>query len=89
MTPDWSRVYDILRVECGATEYWRNDFLTQMADGCREYRFQGALGFGGKLWFDGRLAWVGYYSEDRLPERDAMVNSANERIKALVSEVHP
>jgi len=78
-----NRVYDILVETCGASEYWRDNFLQTMADGdCREYRFQGDLGFGGKLYRTDRV-YVGYYPEDKTPERDAMVAAANERIAAL------
>ncbi len=60
MMRNWNAVYDVLVEECGALDYQScrdmflntantpNDFYTNNR-GFHEYRFQGTLGFGGKL----------------------------------------
>jgi hypothetical protein len=49
-----------------------------------EYRFQGALGFGGKVWLNnGEFPYVTCYPEDLTDEREAMIRSANEALKKL------
>jgi hypothetical protein len=84
-------IYDILVRECGAAEGrdWsypgRAHFVAMLT--CErptdEYRFMGSLGFGGK--FYARDMRVGYYGENRTPEREEMVRRANEALKALAS----
>lgn len=81
----WGWVYDILCEECGADNYWRYNFISAMSDGCREYRFCGSLGFGGKLWNNNEKIYVNYYSEDRSDERDKTGAKANERLMALTT----
>jgi hypothetical protein len=80
-------IYDILAEECGARGQ-RGSFAEWAGrDGAClwEFRFQGALGFGGKFRADGRGDhWrVDCYSEDRTPERDAMIERANARLADL------
>lgn len=76
-----SRVYDVLVKHCGARdgEYDRADFMHAHRDGaeypCREYRFIGSLGFGGKFWSD--YMTVSCYREDETTERLAAIESAN------------
>src|ERR1700743_1201522 len=61
----------------------REGFVQALTTDCREWRFIGALGFGGKFWrFDGRYA-VNCYPEDRTPARDAMIAKCNELLKVL------
>lgn len=53
---------------------------------CREYRFMGALGFGGKFRNNGNhdnTPHVDCYREDETPERLAMVERANKRLAEL------
>jgi hypothetical protein len=50
---------------------------------CREWRFQGNQGFGGKVWWDGRRAYVTCYQEDDNPQRKAARDAANVRLAAL------
>lgn len=53
---------------------------------CREYRFMGALGFGGKFRNNGNhdnTPHVDCYREDETPARLKMIETANERLKAL------
>jgi hypothetical protein len=49
-----------------------------------EYRFMGALGFGGKLRMQGERLSVDCYPEDETPERQAMIERANRRLAELV-----
>lgn len=87
LTASADRIWTILVEECGAREDGREDFL-RLFPGCREYRFMGALGFGGKVYANGRysdgaVARVGCYREDQTPERLQSIRRANDRILAL------
>lgn len=66
------------------------DFVHRVAtDGCDEYRFQGAFGFGGKFRNNGNFnntPYVDCYGEDETAERRAMINRANERIAVLFKD---
>jgi hypothetical protein len=80
---NWSAIYDILQTECGATDYWRENFCYAMQEqDCREYRFQGSLGFGGKLYNNHGKLHVSCYREDETPERLAAIDRANNKLKA-------
>lgn len=92
-----NRIYDILIRECGATEYWRQNFIvchcvTPYTDGdsvpCREYRFQGQLGFGGKFRNHSDRWYVDYSPEDKKEWRDAFVEIANRKLQQLWDESH-
>lgn len=53
---------------------------------CNEYRFCGALGFGGKFRNNGNnnnTPYVDCYQEDETPERRAMIERANRRLAEL------
>jgi len=50
-----------------------------------EWRFQGKLGFGGKLWNHNGKLYVAYYAEDETPERYEMMQKANKRLAELTS----
>jgi hypothetical protein len=81
-------VYDILVEECHARECWRDNFVySQMrSDFPREYRFQGAMGFGGKLWRNDDRIYVSYYSEDRDSEKEQAKKAADERLANFVAD---
>lgn len=84
MTPERAnQVYDILIEECGAPVNGRISFVHNHSEDFREYRFQGSLGFGGKLYGDHRKLWVSCYREDETPERLAMIERANKRLEGL------
>jgi len=56
---------------------------------CREWRFMGALGFGGKFRNNGNrdnTPYVDCYPEHLTPERAAMIDRANVRIAAVFKE---
>lgn len=78
---EYDGIYDILVDYCGAREDDREAFRINMADGCREYRFMGALGFGGKLYVERSGYRVGYYPEDQTPENDMVVQMANDLLR--------
>lgn len=79
-----NKIFDILVAEAGARENDRYDFVYHHCTceyGCREYRFQGKLGFGGKY----RSTWNGvtYYPENETPEIKAIAEKVNELLKEI------
>jgi hypothetical protein len=97
----WERVYDVLVEECGAhprdtdagDSLWRQ-FIHYMNDtaGPRwwEFRFMGALGFGGKFHRDEQgirppRYSVSCYPEDRTEAIEAMIDRANARLAQLAN----
>ena len=88
----WNEIYDILVTHGVATEYWRNDFRIYTNDTTAtnfgEYRLNGSLGFGGKLWWDNMkndsIPYVNCYQEDETPKRLKTIKLVNEKIKELV-----
>lgn len=80
-------VYDVLVEECGALDddQERHSFKLLWPE-CVEFRFQGRLGFGGKVWHNRRRVYVTCYPEDQIPERLAMIERANERLAAVATE---
>lgn len=80
-------VWDILVRTCGAPESMKEDFLLEIQYGLeelREYRFQGSLGFGGKIWFSHQQSfYVTCYKEDETPERLAAIQEANKELAPL------
>lgn len=86
MYPDSDAVYDILVATCGAYDSAdkRKQFRCHWPE-CVEYRFQGDLGFGGKVWaLRGGLVQVTCHSEDENDTRRAMIQRANEILGTLV-----
>lgn len=81
----------ILEQECGyvADRRETETFIVTVTDTtrpCSEYRFMGALGFGGKFRNDGNhdnVPYVDCYPEDATPERQAMIETANARLRNL------
>jgi hypothetical protein len=75
-----NEVYDVLVKEAGAPESMRRSFLQAQMDEtcpCREYRFCGELGFGGKFWAnDGRM-YVTCYREDETKKRARIIERVN------------
>lgn len=86
-----NRIYDVLATLLGANEDMRQSFVIQnTASLCREWRFIGTLGFGGKFRnTDGRY-FVNCYPEDVTPERTAAIEMANgllTKIKAALCDM--
>lgn len=86
-------IYDVLVAHAGAPERGRDDFvLTQTTRVIDEYRFVGALGFGGKFWRDGGrrpghdAGWrVSCYPEDRTDAKDAAIATTNRALADLLA----
>ena len=92
IAPDMAeRIWRVLVEECGCRDDTNNrhSFMHYLATehwAGHEWRFQGALGFGGKFHNNRGRWWVSCYPENRTPERDAMIRKANERINELKAE---
>jgi hypothetical protein len=79
-------IWLILFEECGAsTGDVRDQFLHHFPR-CREFRFMGSLGFGGKVHWSGGRLYVTCYAENYTPERRDAMQRANDRLHALVKE---
>lgn len=75
-----NEIYDILVKEAGAPESMRRSFLqvqTDEHDPCREYRFIGDLGFGGKFWVNNDRLYVNCYREDETKARTKIIERVN------------
>lgn len=89
-------IYQALEQTCGAPTM-KDDFLYHVGEFIAgrehqqhglEYRFNGSLGYGGKLWLnDHECPRVDCYSEDMTPERRKMIKKANEALQALYGQV--
>jgi hypothetical protein len=85
-----SAILDVLVEECGwqPTDNDRAMFryhYNKADPKPLEYRFMGALGFGGKLHLQGQRLYVSCYRENETPERLAMIERANQRLAELVA----
>lgn len=71
-------VFDVLVEHCGAHESDRESFLHHWP-ACREFRFMGSLGMGGKVYNSGTGTgvWVDCYAEDVTAERIATIDKVN------------
>jgi hypothetical protein len=70
-------IFAILAEYAGAHESDRQSFLVVQAEGCREYRFCGGLGFGGKFWNANGRWYVTCYPEDMTPGRESSIRRTN------------
>jgi hypothetical protein len=79
-------VFDALVKIGGAHESMREDFLHAHMDKypCREYRFMGDLGFGGKYW--SKENRVSCYSEDETPKRLSIIHELNNVLATLSND---
>lgn len=82
---DHAAIWAVLVSECGKRDdrLDRVEFETHFPE-CREFRFMGALGFGGKVWWNNGRLYVTCYPENRTPERERMITAANKRLAELV-----
>lgn len=80
-------VYGVLVDYCGAHNALsaRRDFIASFPE-CREYRFMGSLGFGGKVWWNRGQLYVNCYPEHMTPEREVTIAATNKRLAALLAE---
>ena len=88
----WGRVYDVLVQEAKAAEDYRERFLDYMTEELPsrgrtngEWRFMGCLGFGGKLYWDGRRASINKYPEDRSDEDVVLIKRVNDMLRAIIA----
>jgi len=72
-------IWRILVEECGALEKQWDQFYYHWPQ-CREFRFQGDLGFGGKVYNMGDRVWVDNYREHSTDETRAAIERANARL---------
>src|SRR5687767_9908335 len=79
----WTKVYDIIIEECGATPTDKFHFLGNKHDFI-EWRFQGKLGFGGKLWNNNYKIYVSCYPEDLNNERQNIIDTTNKKLEQLL-----
>lgn len=81
----FNQVYGLLVSIGGASECWRDSFLSAHTDskfgGCDEWRFQGHLGFGGK--YRSKTNTVDCYPEDETPDRRTVIVSLNTELAKL------
>jgi hypothetical protein len=84
------RVFDILVDQAGARESLWEQFaiyLTGEEEHGHEFRFQGALGRGGKLIFQRRTfganLYVTYEPDDETPEREEIVKITNRALSGI------
>lgn len=88
----YSEIWDVLVEHCQASALGKAEFEGYMLandDGSRklEYRFQGILGFGGKVWVEkGETPYVTCYPEDLTDYREVMIVRANAALKKLAGE---
>lgn len=87
---DWKRfyedVYDILISHAGAHVAYRDHFVSAALSDDRpmtEFRFQGHLGFGGKVWRYGGKLYVTCYGEDKTPKREQVILDTNAALLAI------
>lgn len=76
-------VYSVLVGICGAPEGERNRFLNTDTN---EWRFQGNLGFGGKVHFAKERIRVSTYTESIDENRQAMIDKANQILQTLTNK---
>lgn len=87
MTP--GEIWDVLVLHCQASRLGKAEFESHVLEHALdrhvlEFRFQGALGFGGKVWLNtGEFPYVTCYPEDLTDEREGMIRAANEVLKKL------
>jgi hypothetical protein len=86
---DLNLIWDILKKHCGASEGMRENFLAvaprYVAEkAVLEYRFQGMLGYGGKVWLNnGEHPYVNCYREDENRETLKMIRNANKELQKI------
>jgi hypothetical protein len=76
-------VYTVLVEHAGAVEDMRDEFVFHLTRGCEEFRFQGSLGFGGKLYVERRRWRVSCYREDETPARVEAIQVTNAALDEL------
>lgn len=82
------KVWSVVVEHCDAHEQDSRSFLPCATRGhWTEYRFQGSLGFGGKVWHErGRSFRVSCHPEDSTPALEAAMATANAHLAVAYSE---
>jgi hypothetical protein len=77
---DWHNVYNVLVEKGGASERMREAFVSHCVAGeLTEWRFEGHLGFGGKIWLErhtGRLD-INCYVENNNAKTEKIIAEIN------------
>lgn len=76
-------IFTILVEIGGANESMRSSFIHNHIDGCKEWRFMGYLGYGGK--YRSKSNTVDCYLEDETPNRLEIIEKLNRRLGVLCS----
>lgn len=79
-----NKIYDLLVLFGGASETYRQSFVYEHLDSeypCREWRFCGHLGFGGKYWSETNT--VSFYSEDETALHKEIVVKLNTELSKI------
>lgn len=82
--PDAASVWPILVMSASALAGQFPEFEYHWPE-CREFRFMGSLGFGGKVRASGGRVFVSCYQEDETPERVATIDRTNSMLASLVA----
>lgn len=73
----------------GETDYDRLAFVTLATEGrWTQFRFQGSLGFGGKVYYGGPGFVVTCYREDETPDRVAAMATTNAALEQLFEDAY-
>lgn len=77
--------FNVLALHAGARPNLRESFVRYLTEreSWHEFRFQGCLGFGGKLYRSGDGTRVDCYAEDTTPEREAVIARVNALLELL------
>ena len=82
----WAALLDL-----GAHESMRSDFDHHWP-ACHEYRFQGHLGYGGKIWGEHRRGcwrfWVNCYREDLNQILERRIDASNALLREIAKKVN-
>jgi len=84
-------IFDLLVKHAGAFEEDRTSFLYAQIDRenpCKEFRFCGALGFGGKFWNNNDKLYINCYGEDETPKRNRIIKKVNKLLEAYEKEIN-
>lgn len=77
-------IWDVLVETCGAPPQMWDQFKLYFPE-CTEFRFQGDLGFGGKVWANRGRIYVNCYPEDETPERATLIRVANAQLNQALA----
>lgn len=81
-----NKIYDVLCQMGGADQSMRDSFVHHHTtdEDCREWRFSGKLGFGGKYYSE--VNKVDCYPEDRNKDRKILIKKINHALNDILTE---